>query len=77
MGERKQSEYQVFVKKHFATVKAEMAASGLETQMGKVMEVVARRYREGKEKEGQRKEVEVVEVEGVDGLDEALEGLKL
>lgn len=70
-GGRKKSEYQIFVKENFKTIKAEMAAEGLDTQMGKVMEVVARRYREKKvvvDKEGEK---------GVDGLDEALEGLKL
>ncbi|KAF3033812.1 hypothetical protein E8E12_003273 [Didymella heteroderae] len=70
-GEKKKSEYQIFVKENFKRVKSEMAAQGLDTQMGKVMEVVAREYREKKELE--KKEGEKV----VDGLDEALEGLKL
>ncbi|KAH7138277.1 SprT-like family-domain-containing protein [Dendryphion nanum] len=71
-GERKKSEYQVFVKEHFARVKREMGERGLETQMGKVMAELAREYREGKEKrerEGVKKEVEDVEL--------AFEGLKL
>ena len=70
-GEKKKSEYQMFVKENFKNIKAEMAAEGLDTQMGKVMEVVARRYR--KNKVAQEKEGEKV----VKGLDEALEGLKL
>ncbi|KAF9701177.1 hypothetical protein EKO04_000761 [Ascochyta lentis] len=71
VGEVKKSDYQIFVKANFARVKSEMAALGLETQMGKVMEVVAREYREKKERE--KKVGEKV----VDELDEALEGLKL
>ncbi|KAF2629976.1 hypothetical protein BU25DRAFT_408568 [Macroventuria anomochaeta] len=70
-GEGKKSEYQVFVKENFRRVKSEMAEEGLDTQMGKVMEVVAREYRK-------RKEVEKKEGEkDIDELDEALEGLKL
>lgn len=69
----KKSEYQMFVKANFAKTKGEMAASGLDTQMGKVMEVVARQYREKKEKEKERKEGDNV----LDELDEALDGLKL
>ncbi|KAF3049965.1 hypothetical protein E8E11_004599 [Didymella keratinophila] len=70
-GEKKTSEYQVFVKENFKRVKSEMATKGLDTQMGKVMEVVAREYREKKaveKKEGEK---------GVEELDEALEGLKI
>lgn len=62
---KKKSDYQVFVKENFKRVKAEMASQGLDTKMGRVMEVVAREYRESKAEKG------------VDGLDEALEGLKL
>lgn len=70
-AEKKVSEYQVFVKQNFKRVKSEMTSQGLDTQMGKVMEVVAREYREKKaeEKKGDEKEVK--------GLDEALEGLKI
>jgi predicted SprT family Zn-dependent metalloprotease len=67
----KKSEYQVFVKQNFARVKSEMLAQGLDAQMGRVMEVVAREYRE--KKEGDKREGGKV----VQGLDEALEGLKL
>ncbi|KAF1928916.1 uncharacterized protein M421DRAFT_420147 [Didymella exigua CBS 183.55] len=75
-AERKKSDYQIFVKENFKKVKSDMAARGLDTQMGKVMEVVAREYRERKEVE--RKEVERKEGEkGVGELDQALEGLKL
>jgi predicted SprT family Zn-dependent metalloprotease len=74
-AEKGKSEYQIFVKANFARVKAEMKNAGLETQMGKVMEVVAREYRERKGVEKKEKEKEVEKV--VDGLDEALEGLKL
>jgi hypothetical protein len=67
----KQSEYQTFVKENFKKVKAEMALQGLDTQMGKVMEVVAKRYRERK------KEKEGTSVKAVDTLDDALKELKL
>jgi predicted SprT family Zn-dependent metalloprotease len=67
----KQSEYQVFVKENFKKVKAEMALQGLDTQMGKVMEVVAKQYRERK------KEKEGTSVKAVDTLDDALKELKL
>jgi predicted SprT family Zn-dependent metalloprotease len=67
----KQSEYQVFVKENFKKVKAEMALQGLDTQMGKVMEVVAKQYRERK------KEKEGTSVKAVDTLDDALKDLKL
>jgi hypothetical protein len=43
----------------------------LDTQMGKVMEVVARQYREKKAVEKEEGE------KGVEELDEALEGLKI
>ncbi|KAJ4338013.1 hypothetical protein N0V95_008186 [Ascochyta clinopodiicola] len=71
VGEVKRSEYQIFVKANFARIKSEMAAQGLDTQMGRVMEVVAREYREKKEREKK------VAEEVVHDLDEALEGLKL
>lgn len=70
-GEGAKSEYQIFVKENFKHVKQDMAAQGLDTQMGKVMEVVARRYRE--QKEAEKRESEKV----LDGLDEALEHLEL
>lgn len=59
-GEKKDNEYQVFVKANFARVKMEMESRGLETQMGKVMEAVAKEYREEKER---RSKAEVDEVE--------------
>ncbi|KZM22548.1 uncharacterized protein EKO05_0009544 [Ascochyta rabiei] len=71
VGEAKKSDYQIFVKANFARVKGEMAAQGLNKQMGRVMEVVAREYREKKEREKN------VSKKVVDELDEALEGLKL
>jgi hypothetical protein len=70
-GEKKMSEYQSFVKENFKRVKSEMAMQGLDTQMGKVMEVVARQYREKKAVEKEEGE------KGVEELDEALEGLKI
>jgi predicted SprT family Zn-dependent metalloprotease len=70
-AEKKVSEYQSFVKGNFKRVKSEMAMQGLDTQMGKVMEVVAREYRERKAVE--RKDGE----KGGEDLDEALERLKI
>ena len=67
----KKSGYQVFVKENFKRVKQDMAMQGLDTQMGKVMEVVAKQYRE--KKDAEKKEGEKV----VGEIDEALEGLKL
>jgi predicted SprT family Zn-dependent metalloprotease len=60
------SEYQVFVKKHFARVKAEMEARGEETGMGRVVERVAGMYREEKG----RKEMET-------GLEKELGEMKI
>ena len=76
-GEKKKtSEYQVFVKENFKRVKSDMAMQGLDTQMGKVMEIVAREYREKKAVE--KKAVEKKDGEkGVEDLDEALKGLKI
>ncbi|KAF2704241.1 hypothetical protein K504DRAFT_538229 [Pleomassaria siparia CBS 279.74] len=45
---KEKSEYQVFVKANFGRVKEGMEKKGLSTQMGKVMEEVAREYREEK-----------------------------
>lgn len=66
-GEKK-SEYQSFVKENFARVKKGMEAKGLDVQMGKVMEEVAREYRERK---AEKAKLDVAEVEL------ALEGLNL
>jgi predicted SprT family Zn-dependent metalloprotease len=72
-GEVKKSDYQMFVKEHFGRVKREMAEKGMDTQMGRVMETVAREYRAAKEEKAKSKttSVEVEEVEF------ALEGLKI
>jgi predicted SprT family Zn-dependent metalloprotease len=71
-GEKTKSEYQSFVKANFARVKREMGERGEDVQMGRVMEVVAREYRERKgTTAGKGGEVRVDEVES------ALEGLKL
>jgi predicted SprT family Zn-dependent metalloprotease len=51
-GKREKSEYQVFVKANFARVKKELEAEGRDAQMGKVMEAVAREYRERKGAKG-------------------------
>ncbi|CAI6338514.1 unnamed protein product [Periconia digitata] len=73
------SEYQVFVKTHFARVKKDMAERGEDTQMGKVMEHVAREYREHKAKRDEIKRLESkVEVSvQVDEVEAALDGLKI
>ncbi|EMD97537.1 hypothetical protein COCC4DRAFT_64499 [Bipolaris maydis ATCC 48331] len=59
-GKREKSEYQVFVKANFARVKKELEAEGKDTQMGKVMEAVAKEYRERK---GTKAKEEVGELE--------------
>ncbi|KAF2121928.1 SprT-like family-domain-containing protein, partial [Lophiotrema nucula] len=45
---RERSEYQVFVKENFSSVKARLEAQGKDAQMGRVMEAVAKEYRERK-----------------------------
>jgi len=75
-GAAGKSEYQVFIKSNFARVKTEMGGRGEDVQMGRVMEVVAREYREKKAGGGKGVEVKVHEV-GVDEVESALEGLKL
>jgi predicted SprT family Zn-dependent metalloprotease len=67
---KESSAYQVFVKENFARVKAAMEARGEDTKMGRVVEAVAREYREAKAEKGK---------DGEDGrgLEEALEGLKI
>lgn len=67
----KKSEYQIFVKENFKSVKEQMDLQGLDTQMGKVMEVVAKQYRERKERDGAAGE------KVIDSLDIALNDLKL
>ncbi|PVI07727.1 hypothetical protein DM02DRAFT_608806 [Periconia macrospinosa] len=69
------SEYQVFVKTHFARVKKEMAERGEDTQMGKVMENVARQYREDKAR--RHEEAKAATQVKVDEVEIALEGLKI
>jgi predicted SprT family Zn-dependent metalloprotease len=66
-GKGEKSEYQVFVKEHFARVKREMEEKGEDAKMGRVMEKVAREYREMKAKKGDVGK----------GLEDALEGLKI
>lgn len=64
-GKKEKTEYQVYVKENFGRVKKELEAKGLDSQMGRVMEAVAREYREMKEKvrkSGVEKEVEDVEL---------------
>ncbi|KAF1956803.1 hypothetical protein CC80DRAFT_593498 [Byssothecium circinans] len=75
-GEVKKSEYQVFVKENFARVKREMGERGEDTKMGRVMEVVAREYRAGKEGRG-KVAVEVEVGVGVGEVESAFEGLKI
>jgi predicted SprT family Zn-dependent metalloprotease len=66
-GKREKSEYQVFVKANFSRVKKRLQEEGLDSQMGKVMEAVAREYREMQAKKNK--------IAG--GLEEALHGLKI
>ncbi|KAF2031858.1 hypothetical protein EK21DRAFT_62116 [Setomelanomma holmii] len=66
-GKREKSEYQVFVKANFARVKQRLLEEGLNAQMGKVMEAVAREYRE----------MQALKTRSAGGLEEALEGLKI
>jgi predicted SprT family Zn-dependent metalloprotease len=66
-GKREKSEYQVFVKANFSRVKKELEAKGADAQMGKVMEAVAKEYRERKGTQS-GKEKEVIDLEAA--LDE-------
>ncbi|KAL5409748.1 hypothetical protein PMIN04_010911 [Paraphaeosphaeria minitans] len=70
-GKKQNGEYQAFVKENFAKVKKEMEGRGEDAAMGKVMEVVARAYREMKA--AKAKEVE----SKVDDLEAAIESLKI
>lgn len=67
----KRSGYQIFVKENFKRVKEEMAAKGLDAQMGKVMEVVARQYREDRDAKS------ISEKATVEDLDLVLQQLNL
>ena len=69
-GKREKSEYQVFVKANFARVKKELEAEGKDAQMGKVMEAVAKEYRERKSTSG-GKGKEIIDLEA------ALDGMKI
>ncbi|KAL6709552.1 hypothetical protein ACN47E_001487 [Coniothyrium glycines] len=73
--------YQAFVKQHFARVKGELEREGGgSVQMGRVMEVVAREYRESKGKRemaAKKEEKAVIDVEALDEVGFALEGLKI
>ncbi|KAH6873264.1 SprT-like family-domain-containing protein [Alternaria rosae] len=69
-GKREKSEYQVFVKANFARVKKELEAEGKGAQMGKVMEAVAKQYRERKGA-GSSKAKEIIDLEA------ALDGMKI
>lgn len=72
-GEKKEkSEYQVFVKANFSRVKKELVEEGKDAQMGKVMEAVAREYRDMKAANEVEKRLNV----GGE-LEDALEGLKI
>ncbi|KAJ8114430.1 hypothetical protein OPT61_g3695 [Boeremia exigua] len=66
----KMSEYQAFVKQHFKTVKEDMAVRGLETSLGKVMETVAKLYRQKQDTERQKNQ-------DLSSLDQALNKLSL
>jgi predicted SprT family Zn-dependent metalloprotease len=69
--EASKSEYQLFVKANFSTVKKRLEAEGKDTQMGKVMAAVAEQYKAEKERKESEKEKGVVEVE------ELFESLKI
>jgi predicted SprT family Zn-dependent metalloprotease len=75
-GKREKSEYQVFVKANFSRVKKELEARGAEVQMGKIMEAVAREYREMKARNGNAEKV-VIDVDALDEVELALEGLNI
>jgi predicted SprT family Zn-dependent metalloprotease len=62
-GKREKSEYQVFVKANFARVKKELEAEGKDAQMGKVMEAVAKQYRERKGTGSSSKGKEIIDLE--------------
>ena len=66
-AEKGKGEYQVFVKENFARVKKGLEEQGLEAQMGRVMEAVARDYREAKGKKEVVEKVEVVDLEAALG----------
>lgn len=51
-GKKDKSEYQIFVKEHFKRVKADLERLGKDAQMGRVMEVLGREYREAKARKG-------------------------
>jgi predicted SprT family Zn-dependent metalloprotease len=69
-GKREKSEYQIFVKDNFARVKKELEAEGKDAQMGKVMEAVAKQYRERKGADGSKGK-EIIDLEA------ALDGMKI
>jgi len=69
-GKKEGGEYQTFVKANFGRVKKEMVERGEDVQMGKVMEAVAREYREKKAKDKQK-------LAKVEEVESALEALKL
>lgn len=66
-------EYQKFVKENFGRVKGEMQERGEDTSMGKVVERVAREYREMKGKKKEREREREKEV----GLEEVMGELKI
>ncbi|KAF1837953.1 hypothetical protein BDW02DRAFT_490105 [Decorospora gaudefroyi] len=73
-GKREKSEYQIFVRDNYSRVKTELENRGQDVRMGKVMEAVAREYRERKGKgkgKGRGRGADVVD------LEEALRGLKM
>lgn len=70
-GKKANGEYQMFVKENFAKTKKEMQDRREDAAMGKVMEVVAKAYRE-------MKAARAKDVEGkVDDLEAAIESLKI
>ncbi|KAH7394158.1 SprT-like family-domain-containing protein [Phaeosphaeria sp. MPI-PUGE-AT-0046c] len=68
-----QSGYQAFVKGNYARVKGEMEKRGEETGMSKVVEQVAKEYREMKEREGKKEESD----KAGDALDDVMGSLKI
>lgn len=66
-GKREKTEYQIFVKANFSQVKKRLQEEGQDAKMGKVMEAVAKEYREMK----------ASKEKSTGGLEDALEDLKI
>jgi len=78
-GKREKSGYQVFVKENFKRVKAGLEQRGLDAQMGRVMEVLGKEYREAQTGKAAGEEQEKRKQLVVDLVDvgDALDGLRI